>query len=178
MQLCWQEPTWWGYYFNGKELPIHYVHVAITETQRTDNDRNQKLAECQVCWKRCPLANLQCQWLKQTAAHNKVENWDPLRSLRSSQTSHLHTYCHSLDLSFMWLYNTVLFSFKTRRLDYFLFGGDSLLAAFTVVPRNRCCWAEDRLELKLQNAFGILTPMFPVYCIIFLCGDYVPVGGQ
>lgn len=51
MQLCRQESTWWGYYFNGKESPIHYVHVAITDTQTTDNDMNQKMARCQACLK-------------------------------------------------------------------------------------------------------------------------------
>lgn len=54
----------------------------------------------------------------------------------------------------------------------------SLLSVFTAFPRNRCCCAEHRLELKLQNASGILTPMFPVYRIIFLCGAYCLAGGQ
>lgn len=54
----------------------------------------------------------------------------------------------------------------------------SSLSVFTAFPRNRCCCAEHRLELKLQNASGILTPMFPVYRIIFLCGAYCLAGGQ
>lgn len=54
------------------------MHVAIAETQSTDNDGNQKLAGRQVCEKCCPLANLQRQWLNQTAADNKTSFFDGL----------------------------------------------------------------------------------------------------
>lgn len=84
-----------------------------------------------------------------------------------------HWTCHLFDYIIQ-----LYFTPKTGVDFFFLFSSDSLLALFTVFPRNRCCCAEDRLELKLQNAFGILTPMFPVYRIIFLCGAYFLVGGQ